>query len=100
MDLSAYASEAAQKNNLNPRNFLRLIQCESAWREDALGDAKTSFGVLQFKKDTFSLFSDKFNFRNHDINNSYHQVDLAAKMIKEGYILHWKNCARKIGWIK
>jgi hypothetical protein len=92
--------ETAKKNNLNPRYFLRLIQCESSWQEDALGDSETSFGVLQFKKDTFALFSNKFNFQNFNIDNSYHQVDLAAKMIKEGYILHWKNCARKIGWTK
>ena len=99
MDLSEYAAEVAKKYNLNPRYFLRLIQCESAWQEDALGDSETSFGVLQFKKDTFSLFAGKFDFQNFNIDNSYHQVDLAARMIKEGYILHWKNCARKIGWV-
>lgn len=98
--MAEYAMETARKNDIKPQYFLRLIQCESAWREDALGDSKTSFGLLQFKKETFSLFSDKFDFQNYNISNSYHQVDLAAKMIKEGYIFHWKNCARKIGWAR
>ncbi len=98
LTMEEYADETAKKENINSQQFLRLIKCESNWKEDAMGDSGTSFGLLQFKKDTFSLFSKKFDLPNIDIKDPYQQIDLAVRMIKEGQILHWKNCARKTGW--
>lgn len=98
ISLQDYAAITADKFSINGEQFTRLIACESEWKEDALGDHGVSFGILQFKKNTFEMFTKKYGLINLDINNSYHQVDLAAQMISDGYGFHWKNCVRKIAW--
>lgn len=99
VSIEEYAVAAAEESGLNPFRLKRLINCESVWKEDAAGDNGTSFGILQFKKPTFELFNKKYGFEGRDIMNPRHQIDLAALMIRDGYIFHWKNCGKKIGWI-
>lgn len=94
-----YAEKAADDANIDTIKFKKLISCESVWKEDAAGDNGTSFGILQFKDPTFELFNKKYKFEGRDIMNPQHQIDLAALMIRDGYIRHWKNCGKKIGWI-
>jgi hypothetical protein len=72
--------------------------CESRGNPDAEGDNGTSFGLLQFKKSTFAHFTKKYGIADPDIENSHQQIDLAARMIANGHLNHWKNCARKVGW--
>lgn len=99
LTVEEHAVAAAEEAGLNPFRFKRLIKCESVWKEDAAGDNGTSFGVLQFKYPTFEMFNKKYNFEERDIMNPYHQIDLAVLMIRDGYISHWKNCGKKVGWI-
>ncbi|MBI2055763.1 MAG: transglycosylase SLT domain-containing protein [Candidatus Sungbacteria bacterium] len=94
-----YAEKAAKDADIDPIKFKKLISCESVWKEDAAGDNGTSFGILQFKDPTFELFNKKYKFERRDIMNPQHQIDLAVLMISDGYIYHWKNCGKKIGWI-
>lgn len=96
--LDEYAAEAARAAGIDPVQFQRLIACESQWKEDAVGDNGTSLGLLQFKKSTFAHFSRKYVIPDADVDNPHHQIDLSAGMIADGYLHHWKNCARKIGW--
>ena len=98
LTLEEYAEQAAQEAGVDPVRFQRLIRCESRWKEDAAGDNGTSFGILQFKKPTFELFLKKYPIPDADMDNPRHQIDLAAAMISNGYLGHWKNCSRKIGW--
>lgn len=99
-DIKEYAAYAADKEGLPPTLIQNLIRCESEWKLDALGDNGASQGLLQFKVPTFDLFSKKYGLEYYDIENPYHQIDLAALMISDGYINHWKNCGKKLGLIK
>lgn len=98
LTLEEYASHAATDAGIDPMQFLRLIMCESRWKEDAAGDSGTSLGLLQFKKSTFAHFIKKYPIADADIDNPRHQIELAAAMIAGDHLRHWKNCARKIGW--
>jgi len=95
-----YAALAAKDTGMDGKKFTELIRCESRWDEEAKGDNGTSHGILQFKEATFDLFAKKYGLESADIENSYHQINLAALMLRDGYIAHWKNCSRQIGWIK
>ena len=96
-----YAEHIAAEHKIDSVQFKNLITCESHWKEDAAGDHGTSFGILQFKKPTFTQFSKKYSLDDYDYSeqNPYQQINLAAYMIQDGYLSHWKNCARKIGWL-
>lgn len=98
LSLAIYAELAAEDAHISASKFKALIACESVWRETALGDNGTSIGILQFKDGTFTHFNKKYNFEDRTIHNPQHQIDLATLMIRDGYLFHWKNCARKIGW--
>ena len=98
LTLGEYAEHTAIEAGIDPIKFRRLITCESQWKEDAAGDQGTSLGLLQFKKPTFSHFTKKYNITDADMDDPRHQIDLAATMIAGGYLHHWKNCSRKIGW--
>jgi hypothetical protein len=93
-----YAVKAAESARIDTLKFQKLVECESLWKADAEGDQGTSFGLLQFKESTFEQFKEKYGILNADINDPYDQMDLAAGMIADGYLFHWKNCARKIRW--
>lgn len=94
-----YAVLRAQENGLDPDKFEALIECESQWDTDALGDNGTSFGILQFKETTFAQFSAKYMPGDElEFNDPHDQIDLAVSMIEDGYLHHWKRCSKKIGW--
>lgn len=96
-----YAEIRAEERGLDPDKFAALIECESQWDIEALGDNGTSFGILQFKETTFAQFSNKYmpdeEVKLHDPHD---QIDLASSMIEDGYLHHWKRCSKKIGWAK
>ena len=98
VNVADYAAASALKRGIDPVRFKRLIACESQWREDAAGDNGTSFGILQFKTPTFTHFKKKYKIENISIDNPRDQIDLAALMISNGHLGHWKNCARRTGW--
>ena len=98
--IRGYAEYAAENAGLAPSTIRDLIRCESEWKLDAKGDNGASHGILQFKVPTFELYTKKYELDGYDIENPFHQIDLAALMIKDGYIYHWKNCGRKLGLIK
>lgn len=100
VSITDYAGETALKQKIDPERFKRLIACESQWKEDAAGDNGTSFGILQFKTPTFAHFTTKYKLEDFSIDNPRDQIDLASLMIADGYLQHWKNCARKTGWAR
>jgi hypothetical protein len=77
------------------------MYCESGLNPDAKGDWSSkeetyqARGILQFHQQTFSDYSKKYNF-NGDYLDEYDQIWLAAKMIRDGGINHWKNCNKQI----
>lgn len=98
LTLEQYASHTATEAGIDPVRFQHLIRCESQWVTDAAGDSGTSLGLLQFKKPTFAHFIKKYPIADADMGDPRHQIELAAAMIADGHLRHWKNCARKIGW--
>lgn len=101
LDIEDYAEKVATEHDLDTTLFKKLITCESRWKEDAAGDHGTSLGILQFKAPTFAHFKKKYDLHDYDYTEQdpYQQINLAARMIEDGYLGHWKNCARKIGWL-
>lgn len=101
LSIEDYAEKIAEQNNISPAHFKHLIACESQWKADAAGDSGTSLGILQFKAPTFAQFTKKYDMDGYDYDKQdpYQQIDLAARMISDGYLTHWKRCARKTGWI-
>ena len=47
-ELKTLATEKAQKYHLNVKKFLDVIECESEWKIDAVGDGGASIGLAQF----------------------------------------------------
>ena len=80
---------------VNKQLIACLIYYESKENENAIGDHGTSFGCLQFKKDTFQEFCvEKYKFRD-DIMNCGIQKSCADLMIRDGYAYKWtalKSC--------
>lgn len=64
-----------------------LIMCESSGNPKAIGKAG-EIGILQFLPSTFEEFSERYSL-NLDIYNPDHQVELSAKMIRDGYVFLW-----------
>jgi len=65
-----------------------LIKYESGGREDVYGDNGKAYGILQFHRPTFELYSTKYEL-DIDYKNPEHQIILAEKMLKDGLAYHW-----------
>jgi len=79
------------KNSVGENSLIGcLIYYESHWRVDAVGDNGTSFGLLQFKKATFEMYSERYNLML-DIHKPQDQIVLAHLMISENWrnVYHW-----------
>lgn len=100
LSVNDYAKKAAADAGIDPNKFLRLISCESTWKEGAVGDNNRSFGILQFQKRTFDRFSKKYGAEWLQISDSYDQIDLATLMIRDGYEDSWLRCGHKVGLMK
>lgn len=75
-----------------------LAMCESSNNEKALNhfDPDTpSYGLLQYKKPTWEAYC------IGDIMNGEDQKQCAIRMVQQGGIRHWYNCAKSCGiiWI-
>jgi len=47
--LRAYAAQVARDHDLDAARFVAVINCESSFRWDAVGDAGTSLGIVQLR---------------------------------------------------
>lgn len=79
-------SLAAEKYNLNEKEFVKIAFCESSFNENAVGKAG-EFGIFQFKEKTF------YQYCEGDWKNTENQITCAAKMMAEGKKSHW-TCAK------
>ena len=74
---------------VNKQLIACLVYYESKENENAIGDHGTSFGCLQFKKDTFQEFCvNRYNFRD-DIMNCEIQKSCTDLMVRDGYVYKW-----------
>lgn len=76
----------------------KLEYCESRHNELAINNKEThgsSYGLYQFRLETFEHFGERYGLIHDDIFNPYQQKAVAKSMIKDGRGQdHWKNCWR------
>jgi len=82
--------------------MLRIMVCESGLRHDALGDDGKSYGIAQFRKETFYEFAALARRELHNAgiykpnwHNPQHQVFLLNWGLDHGYGRRW-TCFRNI----
>lgn len=94
-----YAVERAVEENINPKQLLKLINCESGFNSKAVGDKGKANGLLQFWKGTYDTYADIYGLEK-EYKNPYSQIDLASKMLSDGLWKHWYNCGKIAGYGK
>lgn len=77
-----------------------LIRCESNGNSKAIGDNGKAKGILQFHQGTFDKFGSLYNLPHDNIWDSDQQITIAKRMIEDGLIFHWRNCAKSLSLLK
>ena len=67
----------------------KLIECESGWNEEAIGDHGKAYGLLQFWESTFELYKNKYGLPELEYKDSDDQITLAGIMINDGEEHNW-----------
>lgn len=83
-ELIAYAENEAEIHDLDPKMFVYIIKCESAFDSGANHDGGNGKGVTGFWKETFERWNKKFFNGELDYNNQEDQIKLMARAFKEG----------------
>ena len=103
IDIAHHAYNGAIEQGIDPKKFVKLIECESRFEKNAKGDWRSeenrylSFGALQFQKPTFDKFSKIYRVQGKHLD-PYAQIDLATQMIGNDGWEHWFNCGKKVGY--
>jgi len=72
-----------------------IRDCESENNPKAYNPADPitpSFGLYQFKTETFNHFGERYGLPHTDVWNPVEQHDIAKAMLLEGRSEHWKVC--------
>ena len=69
---------------------IKLIECESGFNPNAIGDEGTSFGIFQFKKSTWEKFC------SGNIWSVEDQTKCTIDILRDGGYDHWYNCFKQI----
>ena len=80
--------------SISPELLLRIAKCESSLNPNAKNPNSTASGLFQFLTSTFIHYAQAYELPLEK-NNPEIQAELAAKMIKDGGIIHWyasRNC--------
>ena len=76
---------------LNESQLFKVIECESGYNPDAIGDGGYAVGILQFHKSTFKQYCKGSYYSTKD------QLTCAAKMWKAGQQRHWTCYVKNFG---
>ena len=87
-DLKDYLELKTVNNGLYEELYT-VIQCESSWKPNAVGDSGLAYGILQYHRPTFD------NFCKGDYYNPYDQIDCAISMFQNNLKNHW-SCFRQL----
>jgi hypothetical protein len=82
-----FVSELKSLTEAN-RTINCIISKESSWNPYAIGDNGKAYGLAQFHKETFDMFSKKYGI-SLDYYNSKDQIILLILMFNDGYGYHW-----------
>lgn len=76
----------------------KLAMCESSNDSQAFNrydPVTSSYGLYQFKLETFNHFGKRYGLKHNDIMNPEQQKAIASRMLSEGRWKHWYNCLNK-----
>lgn len=102
-DLIQFARDIAIINRIDPEKFVKLINCESKFKINALGDFSLekkkylATGILQFHEPTFVKYSKIYDFGG-EYKDPKDQMILASWMIRDGLWRAWYNCGKINGY--
>lgn len=82
-ELTAYATKEAVQSKIEPSEVLAVIECESAWNPEALGDHGTSFGLVQIHN------PEQQGIMIEQADNPYFAISFLVKGISEGHADRW-----------
>ena len=54
--------------------IITILECESSGKHDAVGDDGVSYGIAQFRRETFYEFAAEAGFKNFNYRNPIHQL--------------------------
>ena len=74
---------------------INIIECESSGRHDVYGDDGISYGIAQFREETFYRFAKKAGFKRMYYKNPIHQLRVMNWALDNGYASHW-TCYNKV----
>lgn len=80
---------------------INIIECESSGRYNVYGreDEGQSYGIAQFKRETFDHFKRRAGHLEWRYRNPIHQLRLMNWMLDHGYGSHWTCYRRLMGGI-
>ena len=78
----------------------KLIVCESGGRSVKVIDSNGyySYGILQYQKRTWELFSKESGITGNPMVPA-DAIRMTIWAVQNGKIGHWRNCARKLGFL-
>lgn len=82
-EIQSLAHAEAIKYGLNPTRFDAVIECESGWNKDAIGDHGTSYGLVQIH------LPDHPEISIAQATDPGFAIDWAAKMWRDGHAHDW-----------
>lgn len=80
----AIAKTEAENNNLDPKMFMEVINCESNYNPVASHDGGNGQGLTGFWKETFNTYNKKLFNNTLEYSNQEHQIKLMAKVFSLG----------------
>lgn len=86
-------SSAVQAADINL--VISIIECESSGKHNAIGDDGVSYGIAQFRKETFQEFAKQAGFKGMIYHNPIHQLKVMNWALDNGYGYRW-TCYRKL----
>lgn len=82
--LVAFATKEAEINDLDPKMFVEIINCESSYNPNAVHDGGHGKGVTGFWKETFNRWNKQFFNGTLDYTSQEDQIKLMARVFQEG----------------
>ena len=86
----SYSAQAADTNLV-----INIIECESSGKHNAVGDDGISYGIAQFRKETFYEFAKQAGMKKVYYHNPIHQLKVMNWALDNGYGYRW-TCYRKL----
>lgn len=88
-EIKNYIRAKAKEAGLNERTLLRVAECESNFRIDAVGDNGLARGLWQYHRPTFDLFGKQSGMEGLDYYDWQDQTTLTVWAFRTGKAYHW-----------